>query len=60
MKLIRIARTLVTDEDGTTAVEYAVMLAGILVAIIAGITVTGGGARQWWNNVDSKIEAATS
>jgi len=30
------------SEDGPTAVEYAVVLAGIIVVCIAGITIVGG------------------
>ena len=31
------------DTDGTTAVEYAVMLAMILTSVIVGLTSAGGG-----------------
>ena len=43
------------SDDATTAVEYAVMLALILMAIIGGVTSTGGGASSWWSNIDSEI-----
>lgn len=36
------------DERGPTAVEYAVMLAMILIVMIVGITAVGGGTNGWW------------
>jgi pilus assembly protein Flp/PilA len=39
------------NEDGPTAVEYAVMLALILVVCIAAITTMGSNARNTFNNV---------
>ncbi len=43
------------SEDATTAVEYAVMLAMILVAIIIGVTSAGGGVSAWWNNISTDL-----
>jgi pilus assembly protein Flp/PilA len=43
------------DDEATTAVEYAVMLALILVAIIAGLTSAGGGVGTWWGNIRTKV-----
>lgn len=56
MRSERITRFLL-DEDATTAVEYAVMLALILVAIIAGVTSAGGGVGSWWGNIKTKVES---
>ena len=39
---------LLRDEDGTTAVEYAVMLALILAGIIASISAVGSGTGGMW------------
>ncbi|MFQ3648901.1 MAG: Flp family type IVb pilin [Gemmataceae bacterium] len=39
------------DEDGPTAVEYAVMLALIIVVCIAAITTLGGNAEATFSNV---------
>jgi pilus assembly protein Flp/PilA len=50
----RLARTAVRflkQEDGPTAVEYAVMLALIIVVCIAGITTLGKNANQTFSNV---------
>jgi pilus assembly protein Flp/PilA len=39
------------DEDGPTAVEYAVMLALIIVVCITAITTLGNNANSVFNNV---------
>jgi pilus assembly protein Flp/PilA len=46
-KLIRFLKT----EEGPTAVEYAVMLALIIVVCIAAITSLGSNANQTFGNV---------
>jgi Flp pilus assembly pilin Flp len=43
-------------EDGVTSVEYCVMLAFIFVAVIIGVTATGGGAAGWWGDIDSDLD----
>jgi pilus assembly protein Flp/PilA len=45
-------------EDGPTAVEYAVMLALIIVVCIAAITALGSNANQTFGNV--ALNTATS
>ena len=40
-----------TAEDGPTAVEYAVMLALIIVVCIGAITTLGGNANKTFSNV---------
>ena len=45
------------SDDATTAVEYAVMLTLILVAIIVGLTSAGGGVGAWWNRIRTSIES---
>jgi pilus assembly protein Flp/PilA len=42
-------------EDGPTAVEYAVMLALIIVVCIGAITTLGGNARTTFTNVANTI-----
>ena len=42
---------LLRDEDGPTAVEYAVMLALIIVVCITAITALGTNANKTFNNV---------
>jgi pilus assembly protein Flp/PilA len=46
-------------EDGPTAVEYAVLLALILVGLIFVIAGVGGTAQNWWQDNVDRIVAAT-
>ncbi|HEY7308634.1 MAG TPA: Flp family type IVb pilin [Gemmataceae bacterium] len=48
------------DEDGPTAVEYAVMLALIIVVCIAAITTLGSNANGTFSNVALNAAAAGS
>jgi pilus assembly protein Flp/PilA len=52
----RVARFL-RDEDGPTAVEYAVMLALIIVVCIAAITTLGTNASSTFSNVSLNVAA---
>ena len=45
----------VKDEDGPTAVEYAVMLALIIVVCITAITTLGSNANNTFSYVGTKI-----
>ena len=47
-------------EDGPTAVEYAVMLALIIVVCIAAITALGTNASKTFNNVSLNAAAGGS
>jgi pilus assembly protein Flp/PilA len=48
-------RRLLRDEDGPTAVEYAVLLALILVAIMAGIGALGSQTGGMWSNNEQQL-----
>ena len=48
---VRSAVAFVKNEDGPTAVEYAVMLALIVVVCISAITALGSNANKTFNNV---------
>jgi pilus assembly protein Flp/PilA len=50
---------LLKNEDGPTAVEYAVMLALIIVVCIAAITTLGSNANTTFTTVGSAIGAAS-
>ena len=54
---MRLLRCLL-DEDGTTSVEYAVLLALILMAIFGAIGSFGGQAGGMWGNIDTDMAAA--
>ena len=51
MKLTKNVIEFLKKEDGPTAVEYAVMLALIIVVCIAAITTLGNNAKSTYNNV---------
>jgi pilus assembly protein Flp/PilA len=51
MRTIELVRTFLTAEDGPTAVEYAVMLALIVVVCITAITALGSNANKVFSNV---------
>ena len=48
--------TFIKREDGPTAVEYAVMLALIVVVCIAAITAIGSNSNQTFSTVGSAIK----
>jgi pilus assembly protein Flp/PilA len=47
-------------EDGPTAVEYAVMLALIIVVCLASITAVGSNANNTFSFTANKLKAASS
>ena len=47
-------------EDGPTAVEYAVMLALIIVVCIAAISALGSNASNTFNYVGTKVNTTSS
>jgi pilus assembly protein Flp/PilA len=49
----------VRREDGPTAVEYAVMLALIIVVCIAAISYIGSNANSTFNTVGSQLGSAS-
>ncbi|QDU63818.1 Flp/Fap pilin component [Planctomycetes bacterium Pan216] len=49
---------LVLDEDGATAVEYATMLALIIVVCIAAISSLGGTTSDLWDDNKGEITKA--
>jgi pilus assembly protein Flp/PilA len=61
--LSRISRSVVNflqREDGPTAVEYAVMLALIIVVCIAAITALGSNANVTFSSVSSTLGTTAS
>ena len=53
---IRWLRSLVDDAEGATAVEYAVMLAMILMVLIAGISAVGGQSGGMWGGIQKSLQ----
>ncbi len=59
-KLSQFALDFLKNEDGPTAVEYAVMLALIIVVCIAAISALGSNAEGTFNKVGSTVNTAGS
>jgi pilus assembly protein Flp/PilA len=55
-RLFKSALSFIKNEDGPTAVEYAVMLSLIIVVCIAAITTLGSNANQAFSFVGSNIQ----
>lgn len=52
MEAIRtIGRILRMDNRGATAIEYGLIIALIVVALMAGLSKLGGGANGMWGNI---------
>jgi pilus assembly protein Flp/PilA len=54
-KLLRLATDFLEAEDGPTAVEYAVMLALIIVVCIAAVATLGSNASNTFANVANTV-----
>ena len=48
-------KNLIRSEDGVTAIEYGLIAALIAVAIIAAVTLVGGGLNKTFNNVAGSL-----
>jgi pilus assembly protein Flp/PilA len=59
-RLARSIRRFLTAEDGPTAVEYAVMLALIIVVCIVAITTLGSNANSTFLNVGNAVGSTAS
>ena len=55
MRFWTLIKRFCADEEGSTATEYAVMLAMILMAVIVGLMAFGGGVSGWWTNIDTEL-----
>jgi len=58
--LIQKVTRFLKKEDGPTAVEYAVMLALIIVVCLVAITTLGSQANNTFSNVGNKLQSATA
>jgi len=52
-------RRFLVSEDGPTAVEYAVMLALIIVVCLASITAIGNNAKTTFESVGTSLQGGT-
>ena len=51
-------RMLGADTRGATAIEYGLIAALIIVAMMGGLSALGGGSQGMWGNVSSQIQNA--
>jgi pilus assembly protein Flp/PilA len=59
-RLARSVSAFLKDEDGPTAVEYAVMLALIIVVCISAISALGSAASNTFNYVANTVSTTSS
>ena len=59
-RILRASSQFLSREDGPTAVEYAVMLALIIVVCIAAITALGTNANATFTSVSNTIGSTSS
>jgi pilus assembly protein Flp/PilA len=55
LKLMNCAKRFRKEEDGATAVEYAIMVALIAVVIIVGVTALGTGINTQFSSIATTI-----
>jgi pilus assembly protein Flp/PilA len=55
---IRTFRRLRSDKRGATAIEYGLIAALIVVAMMAGLNTLGGGATGLWGKLEARVAAA--
>jgi pilus assembly protein Flp/PilA len=51
-------RMLGADQRGATAIEYGLICALIIIAMLAGLQALGGGTNGMWGKIQTKFEAA--
>jgi len=49
-------RSLRTDQKGATAIEYGLIAALIVIAMMGGLRALGGGAGGMWTNVSQQFQ----
>ncbi|MDP9086137.1 MAG: Flp family type IVb pilin [Pseudomonadota bacterium] len=49
-------RTLRADQRGATAIEYGLICACIIIAMVAGLASLGGGTMGMWTKVNSELQ----
>ena len=57
MKAIRsVFRRLLADKKGATAIEYGLIAALIVVAMMGGLRAMGGGLGGMWTNISQQVQ----
>lgn len=52
----KMLRTLVFDRRGATAIEYGLIAALIVVAMLGGLSALGGGAGGMWTKINNAVQ----
>ena len=52
-------RSFCAEQRGATAVEYGLIAALIIIAMIGGLSALGGGSGGMWTELSSKVQNAT-
>ncbi|MFT4057486.1 MAG: Flp family type IVb pilin [Novosphingobium sp.] len=58
MRLHRFLKTIIENREGASTVEYAMILAFIVLAMFATLQAVAGQTVAMWNNVAAKSSAA--
>ena len=58
MNAIRTFRRLRSDKRGATAIEYGLIAALIVVAMITGLSKLGGGTNGMWGKLSTEVQNA--
>jgi pilus assembly protein Flp/PilA len=59
MMLLKKVQRFLVSEDGPTAVEYAVMLALIIIVCLASISAIGNSAKATFDQVDTALQGTS-
>jgi len=51
-------RTLRADQHGATAIEYGLIAALIVIAMMGGLSLLGGGSNGMWTRVQNAVESS--
>ena len=54
----RTMRRLLSDQTGATAIEYGLIAALIVIAMMGGLSAMGGGAMGMWGRIQSNVDSA--
>ncbi|MGB3165200.1 MAG: Flp family type IVb pilin [Alteraurantiacibacter sp.] len=60
MNVFSTFKRLLTDEQGATAVEYGLILALIVIAMIVGLQGLATETIGMWTGIEAKVSAATA
>lgn len=58
LKLIALIESYKNDEDGATAIEYALIAAGVAVAVGAGMALFGPSLEGLWTALSGNLDTA--